>query len=203
MGLSKGSILSACPPANGNQFCAQSLWKALLCNPGCTAFVLQTSAVLQNWQGCFGCRWLWGLSEQGKACRERQNLLLIEKIWLGKEEKKKKRSLSLLYTAGWLLGQGYPSSGALGDGQVTTADTLGEVSAGLLSIASSLLFLRMFFLKSLFHFSLKNGWKIRFYWWKNCTWGFAFTHVFYGNKSAATWLLFLVVLILFGLVTQC
>lgn len=91
----------------------------------------------------------------------------------------------------------------LGDWQVTTAARLVKVSADLLSIASNRLSLRMFFLKSLFHFNLKNGWNIRFYWWKSCTWGFAFNHVFNGNKSAATWLLFLVVLISFGLVTPC
>lgn len=91
----------------------------------------------------------------------------------------------------------------LGDWQVTTAARLVKVSADLLSIASNRLSLRMFFLKSLFHFNLKNGWNIRFYWWKSCTWGFAFNHVFNGNKSAATWLLFLVVLISYGLVTPC
>lgn len=91
----------------------------------------------------------------------------------------------------------------LGDWQVTTAARLVKVSADLLSIASNRLSLRMFFLKSLFHFNLKNGWNIRFYWWKSCTWGFTFNHVFNGNKSAATWLLFLVVLISFGLVTPC
>lgn len=146
------------------------------------------------------------MSEQGKACRERQNLLLIEEIWLGKEKKKEafltEKSVPARHSR-MSLRTGLSFKWDFGRWAGNNSSRLGKVSAALLSIASSLIFLRMFFLKSLFHFSLKNGWKIRFYWWKNCTWGFAFTHVFYGNKSAATWLLFLVVLILFGLVTQC